>query len=117
MVQCQNCNRWYHFPCVNVAAATVRSTSFVCKQCAPGYGLTASDPSPSLISSSSSTRRAIVELELKRLDEERKLLEDLSRKRIEKERAHNERECRRNLKGKGCFSRGDTSCSLKTTEK
>lgn len=97
MVQCQNCSRWYHFSCANVDTATVRSTSFVCKQCAPGGGLNASEPSPSSISSSSSTRRARVELELKRLDEERKLLEDLSRERIEKERALNERELQEKL--------------------
>lgn len=43
MVQCENCNHWYHFTCANVNTATVRSASFVCVLCGPSGVIAAAE--------------------------------------------------------------------------
>ncbi|XP_055615068.1 ribosome-binding protein 1-like [Toxorhynchites rutilus septentrionalis] len=100
MVQSQKCIRWYHFSCANVNTTTVRSSCFVCVSCMRSEISGVLEPAASRISgitSTSSTRAARVARELQRLEEEKKLLEELSRERIEKERALNEREHREKM--------------------
>ncbi|XP_062707720.1 uncharacterized protein LOC134288057 [Aedes albopictus] len=100
MVQCRNCSHWYHFTCANVNTATVRSSNYVCALCIPSAVSVVLESAPSQlsgISSTSSARRTNVDRELQRLEEERKLLEELSRERLEKERALNERELQERL--------------------
>nr|XP_019561677.2 coiled-coil domain-containing protein 158-like [Aedes albopictus] len=100
MVQCQKCSLWYHFSCANVSTTTVRTTKFVCTKCVPGGDSLVPEQTPSImsgISSSSSARRTRIDRELKRLEEEKRLMEDLSRQRMEMERALQERELREKL--------------------
>ncbi|XP_062537834.1 transcription initiation factor TFIID subunit 3-like [Armigeres subalbatus] len=63
MVQCDNCDHWYHLTCAGVKVATVGSNNFVCAVCTSAKSRRARSQA-SGISSTSSARQSKVEREL-----------------------------------------------------
>ncbi|XP_062703497.1 uncharacterized protein LOC134285955 [Aedes albopictus] len=80
MVQCDLCQRWFHFSCARVDES-VRDRSFACGTCALQHGL------ESTRSTTSSTNSARRRLELLRLEEEKELQEKLLAEQVEEEAA------------------------------
>ncbi|XP_058814890.1 histone-lysine N-methyltransferase 2C-like [Topomyia yanbarensis] len=90
MVQCKDCDRWYHFTCAKVDTATVQTTTFSCILCVPRIAI----PALSSVmgqSSRSSARKARIDRELERLEEEKRLLDEMEKERFEQAQALLER--------------------------
>lgn len=81
MVQCKDCDRWYHFSCGKVTTATVHATSFSCTHCVPRI-LTSQPHSFVSRSSGSSARKAQIERELERLEEEKRLMDEVEKEQL-----------------------------------
>nr|XP_029710986.1 uncharacterized protein LOC115256476 [Aedes albopictus] len=83
MVQCGDCEKWYHFSCAGVTHKTVHSKSFTCAVCETRTSI----PPPTSMSvrtSTSSSRRARLARELQRLEEEHALQERIQQATLEK---------------------------------
>lgn len=86
MVQCKDCNRWYHFSCGKVTTATVHAAVFSCELCVQRVPV---PPSGSCTgqSSRSSGRRAQISRELERLEEEKRLMDEMESEQLAQEQA------------------------------
>lgn len=83
MVQCDGCNRWYHFSCAGVGdSIEEEDRSYQCVLCRPR------SRAPSLVKSTSTTasvREARLRLEMQRLTEEKALKQKLMEERAKNE--------------------------------
>lgn len=86
MVQCKDFNRWYHFSCGKVTTATVHAAVFSCELCVQRVPV---PPSGSCTgqSSRSSGRRAQISRELERLEEEKRLMDEMESEQLAQEQA------------------------------
>ncbi|XP_062534005.1 uncharacterized protein LOC134203042 [Armigeres subalbatus] len=68
IVQCDKCTAWWHFSCAKVDASVANQTNWICVKCL-------SPPPPRSVSTrtTSSNRRALLEISLQRLAEEKEL--------------------------------------------
>lgn len=81
MVQCDGCDRWYHFRCVGVNDSIEgENRSFMCTVC------TLPESSESVASTSTSAREARLQLEMQRLAEEKRLQEKIQEEREKQEK-------------------------------
>lgn len=79
MVQCDGCDRWFHFMCAGVNDSIEdENRSYICVACAV--------PALSVTSTSSSVREARKQLEMQRLEEEKRLQEKVRDEREKQER-------------------------------
>ncbi|XP_062556698.1 uncharacterized protein LOC134221524 [Armigeres subalbatus] len=82
MVQCDGCDRWFHFRCVGVKDSIEgEDRSFRCTACS------VPDPPASTVSTSASMREARIQLEVQRLAEEKRLQEKMQKERGKQEQA------------------------------
>ncbi|XP_062550988.1 uncharacterized protein LOC134215927 [Armigeres subalbatus] len=81
MVQCDVCDRWYHFMCAGVNDSIENeSRNFICTACHN------SDPCESVASTTTSARAARLELEMQRLAEEKRLQDKMREEREKQDR-------------------------------
>nr|XP_029734536.1 PH domain-containing protein DDB_G0287875-like [Aedes albopictus] len=86
MVQCGGCKRWHHFSCARVDAHTVKSKEFRCAECLPKQGFERSSRSVSGRSSATSGRSSQIDREIQRLEDERRVEEEVENERLRQEK-------------------------------
>ncbi|XP_058826161.1 uncharacterized protein LOC131686058 [Topomyia yanbarensis] len=86
MVQCKECEHWYHFSCAKVSTTSVNKAAFSCVLCVPRISVPAIRSDTSRITSSSA-RKARIDRELERLEEERRLMDELCQEKLAQEQA------------------------------
>ncbi|XP_058446466.1 uncharacterized protein LOC131427358 [Malaya genurostris] len=88
MVQCDRCDTWWHFTCANVDAS-IKDQKWMCSKClSESFNSRVGGSS----TSSSRARKARIELELRRLEEEKSLADRLQMEKYEQEKVARERE-------------------------